>query len=64
MPEAEGLDAEAFRRHLLEKYGMGVIADSERDIRVAFSSVEEKDLENLYQTMATAARELAKEEAG
>ena len=33
----KGLDAETYRKHLLEKYGVGVIADGERDIRVAFS---------------------------
>jgi len=52
--------AEAFRKHLLEKYGVGVISDGDRDIRVAFSSVEESELESLYTTMANAARELAK----
>ena len=36
----KGLDAETFRKHLLEKYGVGVIADGEGDIRVAFSAVE------------------------
>jgi aspartate/methionine/tyrosine aminotransferase len=52
------LSAEAYRKHLLEQHGIGVIADGERDIRVAFSAVELEDLEELYQTMATAAREL------
>ena len=36
----KGLDAETYRKHLLEKYGVGVIADGDRDIRIAFSSVE------------------------
>jgi phosphoenolpyruvate carboxykinase (GTP) len=54
----KGLDAETYRRHLLEKYGVGVIADGERDIRIAFSSVEESQLEDLYKQMAAAAREL------
>jgi len=54
----KGLDAEQYRKHLLEKYGVGVIADGDRDIRVAFASVEEDDLEDLYATLATAAREL------
>jgi hypothetical protein len=35
-----------------------VIADGETDIRVAFSAVELDDLEELYGTMARAAREL------
>jgi len=54
----KGLDAETFRKHLLEKYGVGVIADGDRDIRIAFSSVDEGQLENLYTLLATAAREL------
>jgi len=54
----KGLDAEQYRKHLLEKYGVGVIADGDRDIRVAFASVEEDDLEDLYATLAAAAREL------
>jgi aspartate/methionine/tyrosine aminotransferase len=37
----KNLDAETYRKHLLEKYGVGVIADGERDIRIAFSSVDE-----------------------
>jgi aspartate/methionine/tyrosine aminotransferase len=54
----KGLDAETFRKHLLDKYGVGVIADGDRDIRIAFSSVEEDQLEELYTLLATAAREL------
>jgi phosphoenolpyruvate carboxykinase (GTP) len=59
----KGLDAETYRRHLLEKYGVGVIADGERDIRIAFSSVEESQLEDLYRVMAAAARDLLDAEA-
>ena len=54
----KALDAETYRRHLLAEYGIGVIADGDRDIRVAFSSVDEKDLEGLYAAMASAARDL------
>ena len=35
-----------------------MIADGERDIRIAFSSVDEDQLEDLYTVLATAAREL------
>ncbi|MBI2841988.1 MAG: phosphoenolpyruvate carboxykinase (GTP) [Armatimonadetes bacterium] len=52
------LDAEAYRKHLLDKYGVGVIADGKRDIRVAFSAVDVDNLPALYSVMATAAREL------
>lgn len=50
--------AEAYRTHLLEKHGIGVIADGESDIRVAFSAVELDQLPELYNVMAEAAREL------
>jgi aspartate/methionine/tyrosine aminotransferase len=50
--------AEAYRKHLLEKHGIGVIADGESDIRVAFSAVEIDELPELYMTMAKAAEEL------
>ncbi len=53
-----GLDAETYRKYLLEKYGVGVIADGERDIRVAFSAVDVKDLPDLFALMAAAARDL------
>ncbi len=54
----KGLDAETFRKHLLEKYGIGVIADGDRDIRVAFSSAEIEELPQVYSQMASAARDL------
>jgi aspartate/methionine/tyrosine aminotransferase len=54
----KGVDAETYRRHLLEKYGVGVIADGERDIRIAFSSVDAGQLEDLYNLLASAARDL------
>ncbi|MHB0999198.1 MAG: aminotransferase class I/II-fold pyridoxal phosphate-dependent enzyme [Armatimonadota bacterium] len=50
--------AEAYRTYLLEKYGIGVIADGQTDIRVAFSAVELEELPELYRIMAEAAREL------
>ena len=51
-------DAETYRTHLLEKHGVGVIADGAHDIRVAFAGVEEKDVPDLVDTLAKAAREL------
>jgi aspartate/methionine/tyrosine aminotransferase len=54
----KGLDAETYRKHLLEKYGVGVIANNPTDVRIAFSSVDVDRLEDLYTVLATAAREL------
>jgi phosphoenolpyruvate carboxykinase (GTP) len=54
----KGVDAETFRKHLLERHGVGVIADGETDVRIAFSAVEESEIADLFAVMATAAREL------
>ncbi len=54
----KGIDSEAFRKHLLEEYGVGVIADGAHDVRVAFSAVDLENIEELYGILATAAREL------
>lgn len=42
------VDAESLRVHLLDRYGVGVIAASERDIRIAFSCIEEEDIPELF----------------
>jgi aspartate/methionine/tyrosine aminotransferase len=60
----KGLDADTFRKHLLEKYGVGVIADGEHDIRVAFSAVEESELEDLFALMGAAAKDLLEGNGG
>jgi hypothetical protein len=52
------LDAETYRTHLLEKHGIGVIADGGHDVRVAFAGVEEGDIPALFEALAKAAREL------
>lgn len=40
--------AETLRRHLLDKYGVGLIAIGEKNLRVAFSCTEEEDLAELF----------------
>ena len=40
--------AEALRVHVLNTYGVGVIALGETDIRVAFSCLEENDVQELF----------------
>ena len=42
------VDAEAVRQRLLSAYGVGTIALGETDLRVAFSCIEEADLEDLF----------------
>jgi hypothetical protein len=43
--------AETLRVHLLDKYGVGLIALGDTDIRVAFSCLEESDVQVLFDTV-------------
>ncbi len=52
------LNAEAFRSRLLDRYGVGVVATSETDIRIAFSCVEVDDLQDLFDIMLRCAIEM------
>lgn len=45
------VDAEALRTHLLDKYGIGTIALGETDLRIAFSCIEEANLDELFDTI-------------
>lgn len=42
------VDAETLRSHLLNEYGVGTIALGDSDLRVAFSCIEEENLEELF----------------
>jgi aspartate/methionine/tyrosine aminotransferase len=42
------VNAETLRLHLLEKYGVGLIAIGDRDLRVAFSCLEEIEIPELF----------------
>ncbi|UCE88011.1 MAG: aminotransferase class I/II-fold pyridoxal phosphate-dependent enzyme [Deltaproteobacteria bacterium] len=54
----KGVEAEKVRVHLLERYGMGVIATGASDLRIAFSCVELGDVESLFETLHRAIQEL------
>ena len=54
------VDAETLRRHLLDKYGVGLISLGPTDLRVAFSCLEEKDVQELFDTVLTGIRDLEK----
>ena len=41
------VNAETLRVHLLNKYEVGTIAVNDKDLRIAFSSVEKEDIEEL-----------------
>jgi aspartate/methionine/tyrosine aminotransferase len=55
---AKGLDAERVRLHLLDKYGIGVIAAGGSDLRIAFSCLEQDQIEPLFETLHRAIQEL------
>ena len=52
------IDAEQYRVRLLEKYGIGIIAVGQNDVRIAFSCVEEKDVPTLFDFMFRCATEM------
>jgi aspartate/methionine/tyrosine aminotransferase len=52
------VDAEALRVHLLDRYGVGVIAIGAHDIRIAFSSLEICAIEPLFECIHQAIVEL------
>ena len=54
----KNLDAEAYRVHLLNTYGVGVISTSNTDIRIALSCVDEADIADLLDVMLTCALEM------
>jgi len=53
--ECDGFSAEALRLKLLDERGIGVISIQDKWIRVAFSSVDEGDLDALYSEIFAAA---------
>ena len=57
MREAEGVDAEAVRRHLIEKYSTGTIVLSGL-IRLAFSTIPAKLLPDVFANVDSAVRDL------
>lgn len=55
------INAENLRVHLLNQYGVGTVAISSKDLRVAFSCVEEHEIEELFNLIYKGAKDLAKE---
>ena len=56
--QVKGVDAEQLRVHLLDQYGVGLISIGAHDIRVAFSCLEERDVEPLFETVHKAITDL------
>ena len=45
------VNAEELRKHLLINYGLGVIALGEKDMRIAFSCLEEEEIPDVYESI-------------
>ena len=56
----KSVDSEELRQHLLNKYGVGVIALGGSDLRIAFSCVEEEDIQELFDTIYAGVKDLSK----
>ena len=56
--EVKGVPAEKLRVHLLDEHGIGVIATSASDVRVAFSCLEVEEVEPLFEALHQAIQEL------
>ena len=53
------VDAEKLRVHLLDKYGVGAISISKTDLRIAFSCIDEKDIQELFDIIYKGVQDLA-----
>lgn len=56
--ELKTVPAEKVRVHLLEKYGVGAIALGDTDLRVAFSCVEEENIEEIFELIFQSVKDL------
>jgi aspartate/methionine/tyrosine aminotransferase len=56
--EVKGVPAEKLRVHLLDAHGIGVIATSATDVRIAFSCLEVEEVEPLFEALHQAIQEL------
>jgi len=54
----KSVDAETLRLHLLEQYGVGLISMGKRDLRIAFSCLEESDILELFNIIFQGVKDL------
>ena len=54
------VNAEELRRHLLNKYGIGLISLSDTDLRIAFSCIEKQDISTLFNIILQGIKDLEK----
>lgn len=53
------VDAEKLRLHLLDKYGVGAISINKTDLRIAFSCIAEKDIQELFDIIYQGVKDLS-----
>ncbi len=56
--KVNGKDAEVLRKKILNDYGIGTVSINSETLRVAFSSLDENKIEEVYSTIYKAAEEL------
>ncbi|MEW5908292.1 MAG: aminotransferase class I/II-fold pyridoxal phosphate-dependent enzyme [Thermodesulfobacteriota bacterium] len=56
----KSVNAETLRLHLLDKYGVGLISIGDRDLRVAFSCLEESEIPELFDLILQGIHDLTK----
>ena len=54
----KNVDAEILRLHLLDTYGVGLISIGHQNIRVAFSSMEENEVKELFDIILKGIKDL------
>jgi aspartate/methionine/tyrosine aminotransferase len=54
------VDAEKLRQHLLNTYGVGLIAIGEKNLRVAFSCIEEENIAELFDIVLQGVKDLSR----
>jgi aspartate/methionine/tyrosine aminotransferase len=55
----KSVNAETLRQHLLNRYGVGVIAVDDTDIRVAFSCIEVEEVQQLFDIIYQGVKDLS-----
>ncbi len=53
------VNAETLRLHLLDKYGVGLISMGDKDLRIAFSCLEESDIPELFDIILRGVKDLS-----
>ncbi|MBA3030096.1 MAG: aminotransferase class I/II-fold pyridoxal phosphate-dependent enzyme [Desulfobacteraceae bacterium] len=55
----KNVNAEKLRVHLLDKYGVGLISIGDKNLRVAFSCIDERDIQELFDIIYRGYKDLA-----